>query len=164
MDEARFEELLAKQEVRDVIHRYCRGVDRMDEALVRSCYHPDATDEHGSFSGGVDDYIAWAWKLLARYDSTMHYVANVLVEPEGDVARAESYGIAFHQTQGGPPEHNLVTGFRFIDRFECRDGTWRIATRVATTEWVRRLLPEADWPIVETLRRGARDRSDPVYE
>ena len=164
MDEVRLEALLAKQEVRDVIHRYCRGIDRMDETLVRSCYHTDATDEHGSFSGDVDAFIEWTWKLLRRYDSTMHFVGNVLVEPNGDTARAETYGIAFHQTEGGPPERNLVTGFRFIDRFECRGGPWRIAKRVSTTEWVRRDLPEMHWPIQDTLRRGTRDRTDPVYE
>ena len=164
MDEVLLDRLLAKQDVRDVIHRYCRGIDRMDESLVRSCYHPDASDEHGSFKGGVDDFIAWVFELLHRYDTTMHFVGNVLVEPEADLARAESYGIAFHQALDGPPELNLVTGFRFVDRFERRDGEWRIARRVATTEWVRKDAPESRWPIAETLRRGARDRSDPVYE
>ena len=34
---------------------YCRGVDRGDAALVASVYHPDGTDDHGSFKGlGVD--------------------------------------------------------------------------------------------------------------
>ena len=31
--------LLAEREVKNVVLRYCRGVDRMDLALVRSCYH-----------------------------------------------------------------------------------------------------------------------------
>ncbi len=49
------QELLSKQAIYELQCRYCRGIDRMDQALVRSCYHPDATDEHGSFSGGVED-------------------------------------------------------------------------------------------------------------
>ncbi|MEI6002085.1 hypothetical protein H3V53_34635 [Paraburkholderia bengalensis] len=32
--------------------RYCRGIDRIDWDLVRTCYHPDAFDEHGSSGGG----------------------------------------------------------------------------------------------------------------
>ena len=56
----------------------------------------------------------------------------------GDVARAESYGVAYHRKEGGEPRQNLSTGFRFVDRFERRDGDWRIARRVATTEWCAR--------------------------
>ena len=80
----RMQALLDKQEIREVVLRYCRGVDRMDRELVRSCYHADATDEHGSFRGGVEAYLDFAWKLLPRYDATMHFVGNVLVELHGD--------------------------------------------------------------------------------
>ena len=164
MSDARLEVLLAKQEIEEVVLRYCRGIDRMDQALVRSCYHPDATDEHGSFSGGVEAYIAFAWKLLPRYDATMHFVGNVLIEVEGDVARSEAYCIAHHRKQEGPPPSNLATGCRYVDRFERRDGEWRIAKRVVTTEWIRHDIPEVRFPIKENLRTGRRDRSDPVYE
>ena len=161
----RIETMLAKQEIREVVMRYCRGIDRMDEALVRSCYHPDATDEHGSFSGGLDEFVAFAWKLLRRCTSTMHFIGNMLIEVQDDAARSESYGIAFHRSDSGEPEGNLVTGFRFIDRFERRqDGVWRIARRIATTEWVRVDAPEHHWPMKETLRTGRRDGSDPVYD
>ena len=164
MSDARLEELLAKQEIEEVVLRYCRGIDRMDPDLVRSCYHPDATDEHGSFSGGVEDYIAFAWKLLPRYDVTMHFVGNLLIEVEEDVARSEAYCIAHHRKVGGPPPSNLATGCRYIDRFERRDGVWRIAKRVVTTEWIRHDIPEVQFPIKENLRTGRRDRTDPVYE
>jgi hypothetical protein len=157
--------LLDKQEIREVVLRYCRGIDRMDQDLVRSCYHPDATDEHGSFFGGVDEYLAFAWKLMPRYDSTMHFVGNVLVELHGDRARAEAYCIAHHRSESGPPASNLATGCRYIDDFERRsDRAWRIAKRVATTEWIRHDIPEVRFPISNTLRTGQRDRSDAVYE
>ena len=47
--------LLDKQEIEEVVLRYCRGIDRRDFDLVRSCYHPDARDRHGSFDGTVDE-------------------------------------------------------------------------------------------------------------
>jgi len=72
--------LLAEREVKNVVLRYCRGVDRMDLALVRSCYHPDADDHHGDFAGGVDEALRWVWDVLATYSSTVHLVANMLVE------------------------------------------------------------------------------------
>jgi hypothetical protein len=171
-DDAALRRLLDERAIAEVLARYCRGVDRMDRDLVRSCYHADATDEHGSFRGSIDEYLEWAFRLLARYTSTMHFLGNRLIEfhPErDDVARAETYGIAFHRTEGGGARENLVTGFRYVDRFECRppaghtEPEWRIAARVAITEWVSVDVPEHQWPIPDGMRRGARDRTDTVY-
>ena len=165
-DAEEIRQLIDERDIRRVLHLYCRGIDRMDRALVASCYHADASDEHGSFSGGVEGFLDWSFRLLERYERTQHFIGSTLVEVGAPgVARAETYGIAVHETPGGEPELNLTTGFRFIDRFEARDrGDWRIAQRVATTEWVRRTSPEDYWPIAETLRSGRRDRSDPIYE
>ena len=168
----RLRQWLAMQEIRDVILRYCRGIDRMVPEIVRSCYHPDATDEHGSFSGNVDEFITWVFRVVARYSMSMHFIGNVLVDfadtPEGAVAptlaRAESYGISHHRTQGGEPRANLIIGFRYIDRFERRAGNgWRIASRVATTEWVRVDDAANQWPIPEGMRTGRRDGTDLVF-
>ena len=51
------ETLIAKQEITDVVYAYARGIDRLDFELVRSCYPPDAYDDHGAFKGNVDDFI-----------------------------------------------------------------------------------------------------------
>lgn len=32
----------------------------MDLDLIRSCYHPDAIDDHGDYVGGVDGFIEYA--------------------------------------------------------------------------------------------------------
>jgi hypothetical protein len=157
--------LLAEREIRNVIMRYCRGVDRMDRDLVRSCYHDDATDSHGHFQGDVNAFLDWVWGVLGRYDMTMHFIGNVLVEFDGaapDEARCESYGIAFHRTAGAGADANLTTGFRYVDRFTKRATGWRIQRRVAVTEWVRADRPEDHWPISPRLLRGARDGSDIV--
>jgi len=162
------EDLIARAAIHDVVLRYCRGIDRLDAAAVRSCYHPGATDEHGSFAGDVDQYVAWVFELLAKYDATQHFVANHLVDFAGGssaagVAVAESYGVSIHVTADGPPKRNLVVGFRYVDRFERRDGEWRIARRVATTEWTRSLDPAGAWPTPAHLRRGERGGTDVLY-
>ena len=79
-DDSALQALLDERAIRNVVLRYCRGVDRLDEDLVRSCYHPDASDEHGSFSGDVEAYIEWSFGLLRDYDATMHFIGNQLVE------------------------------------------------------------------------------------
>jgi len=166
----RTERLWAESEIRRVLLRYARGIDRLDLDLVRSCYHPDATDSHGSFDGTADEFVTWVERVLLRYDATMHFLGNPLVElADGDPDRSpttavvETYGMAFHRTAGGPPERNLVTGFRFVDRFECRAAEWRIARRVAVTEWSRVDHEHDWWPVPDGMLRGRRDRTDPVY-
>ena len=157
--------LVAESEIRAVLLRYARGIDRLDLDLVRSCYHPDATDSHGSFTGTVDEYCTWVERVLRRYDSTMHLLGNPLVELAGpDRAAVETYGLSFHRTAGGPPERNLVTGFRFVDRFDRREGEWRIARRVAVTEWSRIDDEASWWPIPDGMLTGRRDRTDAVYD
>jgi hypothetical protein len=36
-----------KQSIYEVLVRYCRGVDRCDEDLIRSTFHDDSYDDHG---------------------------------------------------------------------------------------------------------------------
>jgi hypothetical protein len=167
--ESDLDTLLAERAIQRVILRYCRGVDRMDKELVRSCYHAGATDSHGSFTGDVDEFLVWVWRVLGRYSMTMHFLGNMLVEVAGDRARAETYGIAIHRTDSGAAVGNLTTGFRYIDDFALLDvspggaAEWRIRRRVATTEWVRVDRVEDHWPIPAGMLRGARDRTDAVY-
>jgi SnoaL-like domain len=163
--------------IRRVLGRYCRGADRMDAELIRSCYHPDATDSHGTFSGTIDEYLVWVMRILGRYESTFHFLGSIAVEfppatPPGsgptrqeppDVAHVETYGIAFHSHSSGEPKLNLVTGFRFVDRFERRAGDWRIASRTSVTEWSRIDPPDAHWPLKPEMLTGRRDRTDVVY-
>jgi hypothetical protein len=159
--------LADRAEIHDVLMRYFRGVDRLDLELVRSCYHADATDSHGSFTGSVDEYLAWVGPLLAGYDSTFHFAGNLLVDiaDNAESAATELYGIAHHRTAGADRSNDLITGFRFIDRFERRcGGAWLIARRLATTEWVR-VDDQAGWfDVPSHFRSGSRDGTDPVFD
>lgn len=82
----------------------------MDWDLVRSCYHPDAIDDHGDYIGGVDGFIAYGKENLPTYASTNHCICNQLVEVTGDVAHAEHYAIAYHRlpAQAGEPANSAL--------------------------------------------------------
>lgn len=156
--------LLDRLAIADVMARYCRGIDRTDEALVRSCFTADATDQHGTFSGTVDEFVTWAFGLLQKYDATMHLIANHLAEINGDQAVAETYGIAFHRSEDPDPKRNLTVGFRYIDRLEKTNGEWKIAQRVATTEWVQAKPADSHWPIPSNSAVGHRSPDDVVFQ
>ncbi len=130
--------LAARQEIADVIHRYARGIDRIDPELVRSCYHPDAYDDHGTMKGTVDQFVAGIDAFLRRYVATMHFMGNMLIEVDGDVARAETYAVAYHREElADGSGRDDIWGIRYVDRFERRDGAWKIAHRVVAQEWRR---------------------------
>ncbi|WP_433618802.1 nuclear transport factor 2 family protein [Dactylosporangium sp. CA-139114] len=149
--------------IRAVVCRYCRGIDRLDMELVRSCYHPGGIDHHTGFDGPIEDYIAWVEPKVRGFDGTQHLVANHLVEVVGDRALSETYGMAVHWgTPSHDPKLNFTSGFRFVDVMERRGGGWRILERFASREWTRSdagaFIPrEGPGPA------GRRDREDHIY-
>ncbi len=157
--------LLDKREIEEVVLRYCRGIDRRDFDLVRACYHVDARDHHGSFSGGVEEYIDWVDRLTSRYRWTMHLVGNMLIDlaDASDRAACETYGVSLHRSDDDRPQLNLATGFRYLDRFERREGAWKIAERTAIGEWSIPIPAEAWWAIPSEHLSSRRDAGDVLY-
>ncbi len=139
MSDREIQTLLDEAEIRNVHLRYCRAVDRMDWDAVRACYHPDATDDHGGYSGGIDGFIDWIAAGLPRFAMTSHFTGNQLIEVTGDSAWAEHYAIATHRLPASDdaPAKDLIAMVRYIDRMERRDGRWRIATRVVISDGER---------------------------
>lgn len=154
--------------IRDVVYRYCRAVDRMDQQLLRECFHPDARDHHGDLERDLSRFIEWCWSQLQKFDSTMHFVGNVLIEPDPHTehrARSEAYAIAYHTKVGGPAHRNLEIGLRYVDLFEWReDGGWRILHRRGVTDWARVIDQERTWAVPADYLLGARSEDDPVYD
>lgn len=135
----RVQALIDKDEIRDCIYRFARAVDRHDWELARTCYHEAAIDDHGVFTGDKDEYVDWVSENLPKLaEMTMHFVGNVIIELDGDVAHSESYLVGYHRysRQDGTPA-DFVGGARYVDRFERRGGAWKIAHRVLVWEWVR---------------------------
>lgn len=157
--------LVDEADIRRVLGRYARAIDRLDWELLRSCYHPDAVDEHGSFRGTVDEFVPWVQERLAEYDWTKHFLGNQLIELDGDTAWSETYCLAFHRVpaaDGRGPLDRLIN-VRYVDRLERRDGEWRIAHRL-TVYGPGRVDPVVEEPQTTPLHiLFARDRSDPAY-
>lgn len=152
----RLEAFLAKAEIRDVLARQARGVDRTDEALLKSCYHPDAIEEHGpNFHGLAYDYIEGAMVRIRKMGKMAHYLCNQHIELDGDTARVEAYVITFVRFHGEDGATDTLTGARSVDRFERRNGEWRIAHRKLVFDW------NLDTPANEGWCRGMFDPADP---
>jgi hypothetical protein len=155
------EELLAREEITDVVKRLARGTDRLDEELIASCYHPGAIDDHNVFRGDGAAFARWVVETLPHFDATMHFVSPPLIELDMDRARADTYCVAHHLTATS----DMVLGLRYVDRFERRSGAWRIAKRVCAFDWTYSIPidPDRTWPFGEDFTVGARDRTDITY-
>lgn len=141
-------ELYHREAIRDCLMRYCRGADRCDEALLRSAFWPDATDSHampGRAPMNAYLFIERVLPKLRAMDQTMHTLGNILIELLGDMAAVESYFHAYHRVRDAARPRDIVTAGRYIDRFEAREGQWRIAERVVVIDWFREYNDSADW-------------------
>jgi hypothetical protein len=135
--------------IRRLLYTYCRGIDRRDLALVRSCYASDAVDERGVYEGGVDGLIRYLGLRLPQFERTTHLLANITTDIQGGVAFAESYAIAVHRLPeaSATPKHDYIVGFRYADDLIRGDIGWLIAHRRCVFEWARTREiqhPEAD--------------------
>lgn len=126
--------LLDRTAIHDCMLRYARGMDRRDRALLRSAYHDDAVDDHVGFVGPVEDFIDWAFAYHATQTRYQHYLLNHSADIDGDQAHAETYYL-FVGTDREPADHMTLSGGRYVDRLERRDGRWAIVDRVCIVEW-----------------------------
>lgn len=156
--------LLAEREIRHVLLRYCRGVDRCDAELIASCYHEDAIDDHGNWQvSGKNAPNAIISRVAPGPESAMHFMGNILIEVEGDTAYSESYVLAFRTDHQADRAYTRTRAIRFVDKFSYRNNVWRISERVVVDDWNRIdevMESMADTPL---FRPSSKSSNDPVY-
>lgn len=150
-------ELLDKQALYELVIRYCRAVDRADAELFLSCYHPDAHDDHGKFKGSPAGFLAHLKQgtMDPLTGPVQHSISNAIFDIRGDIA----YGEAYFQTRSVSPDGQALASFgRYVDRFERRNGEWRIALRRCILEHARPGFDKSDFV------RSLRNSRDPSYD
>ena len=157
----RVEYLEDRLAIRDCIDRYSRGIDRHDDDIIASAFHPDAIDSHGSFKGSIQEFIKFANEGHAK--STFSHTHNVTchsVEIDGDTAHAESYAMFALRLREGNVLH--MGGGRYIDRLEKRNGEWKSSARQLIVDW----RFEADGSVFDkrpSQTVGTQDKTDLSY-
>lgn len=146
-----------REAIREVALRYARGVDRLDLEVLKSAYWPDATDTHGRFQGNGWEFAERVVESHKRWLSTMHCVYNHSIEFDDDShARGELYNVTYLIPRNGG-HWSLWLG-RYLDHYQCRDGEWRLSSRVCVhegTTTVEHLPMSTD---LENFRSGELDR------
>lgn len=152
--------------IRQAMYTYARGVDRADQTLLEPCFHDDAVDDHGNFSGSKADALSALAKSAKNPQTTasFHHLGNILIDLRGDEAFAESYFMASQRKEMDGKTFTRMRVGRYLDRFVRQDGQWQVIHRRVVDDWSR--LDE----VVETAREvgpdnhhATRDRNDLSY-
>lgn len=161
------EDLVAREEISDIVKRLARGTDRLDEELIAACYHPDGTDDHNVFRGTGAEFARWVVETLPHFEATMHFTGSPHIRVAGDVARVDTYCIAHHISRPDDDgrQSDMVLALRYVDRFERREGEWRVAERVCAFDWTCTIPfdPATGFRFEPDWNLGVRDRTDPSY-
>jgi len=157
------DDLLAKQEITEVIYLYCRCMDRCDVEMAKDIFHPDATVDYGEqmYQGTGYGFVDMALGGHALHVSHSHQHGNVLIRVDGNRAYSETYGDVTlrRRDESGALIDSRNLG-RCLDIWEKReDGKWRIAERAFVLDFDE--AGRASGSVFETT--GRRDRSDPSY-
>jgi hypothetical protein len=142
-------------EIRQALARYCHGVDHGNAEMARSAYWPEGTDAHGSrWDGNGHEFVT---ELVEQGNArraegfpgpgSMHHLTTILVQrTDDDHALVQSYFIVYnpHASQGDY-QLALVVG-RYLDRFERRNGEWKILVRETVNDFSRADVPGGIWP------------------
>ena len=146
-------ELRAERAIHRVMLRYARGVDSRDFEMVRDCFHPEARVTWGDwFSGTRDESIDWLSQAIPRLDGTLHVFASPWIELDlaAGSAQAETYAVnsaRYPADETGSCVQN-VAGTRYFDRFELRDGEWKLIERRNERIWVQNTREEVAEPTI----------------
>ncbi|MEM8725766.1 MAG: nuclear transport factor 2 family protein [Pseudomonadota bacterium] len=164
----RLEALLAKQEIGEVMQRYSRTLDWIDDDGQASCFWPDAPIDYGFFTGTAEDFLPVVMEIERASQRRWHMLSQVSIALHSPTsASVECYGMAsgIREQEDGTWSGNLYGG-RYLDEFERRevDGAmeWRISKRQYIMDWRVPLVdqpsnepnPDFPLPILQILESG----------
>ena len=163
-------ELLAKEEIRQQIYNYGRGIDRMDLELTQHVWHPDGTADYGGKPVNGREWVAGLFKGLPNMTASAHHLLESHIVVTGDKAVSETIAntsimnpLEERAVQGvrvgsGGASVSLIRG-RYADRWSKRDGRWALDHRAYIEDF--RTVQEV--PGAPQLGRGTRGKQDPSY-
>jgi hypothetical protein len=136
--------------IQDCLHRYARGIDRRNWEFLASAFHPGATLDQGDFKGTIEQMLENVAARHAAIEQSAHLLTNIQIEfADTELAVVETYYLAYLRNAhlpaivrmallgGGAPDSSKIdmrSLGRYIDRFERRNGEWRIAKRICIAE------------------------------
>jgi len=145
-----------KERVRQRLYDYARAIDARDFELLAECFTADARASYGGQDVGpgreaIVDFLRGA--LTSR--SSMHLLANIQIEGDGQRARTTCETIAYHVEEADGSSRLTTRGLHYTDSLVVEDGEWRIVERKHIGVWM------THQPVQDLLQADANQWSQP---
>ncbi len=133
--------LVDRAEITDLVYRYAKGLADGDVDMIVSVFAPDARLDHDyvvieghagihrHFSANKVQGAAGTGIGLETFLSRNPLISNVVIDLDGDHARAESRGIVVHHGVRGARHYVVVRSLTYDDDVVRTADGWRIARR-----------------------------------
>jgi len=166
--DSKIQGILDKESIRELVCTYCRAADRHDNELMRSLYHEDAYDDHGSFfKGKTMEFLDLLPEIQKSMGILHHNVTTHNIKLNGKIAEGETYIIAFHQVLTEEGNYDVLIGGRYFDEYEKRNDVWKFSSRAVDADWVYVNDPSQvnlTHPMIEGADIGSPNEEDPSYQ
>lgn len=148
--EEQLQALLDKQAIAELVVRYSRTLDWLDDAGQAACYWPDAAIDYGFFVGTAADFVPVVMAVERSTGRRWHMLnSHAVTLTSATSAIGECYGIAVGlRREGDAPYKGNMYGGRYLDEYAKRDGgngpEWRISKRQYIMDWTMPLPDQPD--------------------
>jgi hypothetical protein len=144
--EEQVRQLLDRQAIQDLVARYSRTLDWLDDEGQAACYWPEAAIDYGFFKGTAAEFVPVVMAVERSTGRRWHLLAPLSVKlTSATTAEGECYGVAlgFRREGDAEPYRGNMYGGRYLDTYEKRGDEWRISSRRYIMDWT---LPMPDQP------------------
>jgi 3-phenylpropionate/cinnamic acid dioxygenase small subunit len=144
--DAELRDIVDRLEIQELMHRYAAMVDRREWAEQSRVFTPDAHIDYtstGGTKGPCGEVLEWLARALTPWPLNLHFISNLVIELEGDTARASCY---FNAPMGRVEEDGsqliITNAGHYDDELARTPEGWRIAARVCRQTMMLGRLPE----------------------
>ena len=123
-------------ELHELLARYARAVDDREWDLYRSVFTEDAHIDYtsaGGIAGGRDEVVAFLAEAFAAVPWAQHYVTNVEVDLDGDIAEVRA--MFYNPMQLPGMDAPSFCGGRYHHQVVRTEDGWRSRRLVEENRW-----------------------------
>jgi hypothetical protein len=133
------QEISDRIEIEDLLVRYCYAVDDRDWDAYRKVFTPDAVLDDtvtGGIKSGVEEHVTYMRRALSKILISQHAISTILLEVEGDAARARVHcSCPMVVDVGGGKKQVFFQGLWYRNHLARTAEGWRISELVEEGYW-----------------------------
>jgi len=117
--------------IHDVLARYSRALDWLDDDMLETVFYDDAEIDYGFFKGSGKDFKPVLMEVEHGLGRRWHFTAQIKIDLQSDSAEVESYNLALSLPKVEPAageQYAIFFGY-YKDRLIKRGGKWGIIAR-----------------------------------